>query len=1493
MSLFTNLLKKSLKEFLRKRRKLLITLTAIFVVLVGLNFVLSKYVDDVVGELVRDFVYEKSEGFYYVEFKEIGYVLNHGRFLMTDFEFNIHPDYQKNLDYTTLSKNYLYQASIPRLHIDIIDFWSIFIRRKLKVIGVEVNNPAVKITNLNKNKSPKKISFEAGNLYKALSVHLNELKINDFAIENGSFDFETINAPDYDDYHINGLTFRLENFQVNENSAERDDKIFYTDDIFLEVRDQELLLRDSIHKFGFEKFYLSTQDNELGFSNLRLTRRDHPLAEKKDHDHYEIHLPELRFAGIDFISAYNDNFLYIDSINIRKPDINLVKRTNKKTNQRQRNNFLDIAMMYHDYLEIDHFNLLDAQLSYRDETKRDSKKYSIDQITATLTNVKIDTGKHSSKNYGFDFNDIELVVMDYEVTLPDSVNTARFEELTIQSDPLTITLKDLSIQPETKRNLQPEKSKITAEVPFLVIKGFDILKAINDDTIDIQEFYIEDPRIGVQLTEQEKKSSQVIGPHPSGASGLLEGISSFSDLIALHKFLIKNGQLEIKGSSDKGIENVDLRDINLNLENLELDSITLLDYQFLRNMELDLSTVSSSISLNQSNIKFESIDFSSKDKLLNINELYFLSDTTGTKAELDLNIPQVKVAGLDIKEILLDTIIRLDTFEIDGAEAVLTQRPGGRKESSKSISLPVAQIDHLIGNSIQLNYKNEHSPIFIGKNIEVNIEGLVMDEALSDNPVNQFDYKKIHKISVDDYHFLLDKQQHLFTAGKISLTNDSHFSMERIDLMPINNPNNKYRVSVPKLAMSEVDFKKILKESYYSGGVVVIEKPIINLSLAEGRQKNPTNLDLGFIPLIMRNRFHGIKTQSFHITEGQLIVHQKTKGDSLLLECDNLNLTVEDFEVDSTTIMVPDRFLFANDVKLFGDYFTIYQQNKGSFTGINHFEISTRNEDLKFEGIYMSTNTRDNPDQSQTKVTVNYLNILNLDFFNLTQNRVLHLDEIYVDEADITLSPKPKKEITDIPSIDDHHPLPSDTTLMNDLERIMDYDRIFNQSQKSAETNNSGGLNIHEQDYYFDTLLLKQVDIDNVFIADSRLTIENAKEHRDDLSIMDIWIQAEGMKYDPVLAKDTSRIFYSDQINARLSNLEYILPDNLSSIKFDELKLNSSDSSIKIKHFMLDPRVSKFDYGPAKGFQSTWLRLENDSINIDKVDFLSIINNKMLNAEQIDVHSLDFEIYRDKRIEFPEWQRRPLPQTELHNIDFTIRLDTVNLFDSYIGYQEHAEKSNSPGEIFFTDLNASVYNISNDVAHLLKYPKTNISASTNVFGKGKIIAQFQFDMIDPDNIHTYGVEVDSFDLQEFNRILIPNASAQIKSGKNERIIMTAKANEVYSYGEMKFYYNDLKVQLLNRETETPRGLGNVLGSFFANTFIIRSNNPKNFVVRKGDIFFERDKKRAIFNYWTKTFLSGVVSSIGAANNKKKIKKMQEQNLKEIKQQKNENLTLRK
>ncbi|MCG8308554.1 MAG: hypothetical protein MI975_14270, partial [Cytophagales bacterium] len=568
-------------------------------------------------------------------------------------------------------------------------------------------------------------------------------------------------------------------------------------------------------------------------------------------------------------------------------------------------------------------------------------------------------------------------------------------------------------------------------------------------------------------------------------------------------------------------------------------------------------------------------------------------------------------------------------------------------------------------------------------------------------------------------------------------------------------------------------------------------------------------------------------------------------------------------------------------------------------------------KDIFLNGIYYGSNTADfSFNKAKTKLSVENLNIMDFDFFDFTQNRILEISDILIDNADLHHIPALNKTNTSLNLSDSamyrkltgSHPAYERSGLHDEEYRENAPDSILLANIKrtlSAQFrkpnrkvgNNRAGLNFHKEEYLFDTMFLKKIKIDRLLISDSKMTFEHSDEDKTGVVAPDIWFLAEGLKYDPIAAKDSSRIFYTDNLKATISNFRYVLPDNLSSVRIDELTLNSKDASVKANNFAIIPLINRYDYGPAKGFQATWIKMENDSVTLSNVDFLGILNERTFNAGNLNVHQPDISIFRDKRVPFPEWQRMSLPQASLRELNFDFGIDTIKLHNGFISYHEHAEKAYTTGEVFFSDLNATIINATNDSTRTLTYPNTRIGATAKIFDAGAVKAEFVFDLVDQENVHSYGVDVEPFDLTEFNRILIPVASVQISSGDSKKIIMTAKANEDYSYGEMKFYYEDLKIKLLNRETETPKGIGNALGSFFANTFIIKSNNPRNLFLRKGDIFFERDKKRAIFNYWTKTFLSGVVSSIGAANNKKKIKKMQEENLKKIQDEKNKLATL--
>ena len=60
-------------------------------------------------------------------------------------------------------------------------------------------------------------------------------------------------------------------------------------------------------------------------------------------------------------------------------------------------------------------------------------------------------------------------------------------------------------------------------------------------------------------------------------------------------------------------------------------------------------------------------------------------------------------------------------------------------------------------------------------------------------------------------------------------------------------------------------------------------------------------------------------------------------------------------------------------------------------------------------------------------------------------------------------------------------------------------------------------------------------------------------------------------------------------------------------------------------------------------------------------------------------------------------------------------------------------------------------------------------------------------------------------------------------------------------------------------------------SFLANTFVINNKSPNGKNLRVGEIYFERDKQKSIFNFLWKSLLSGIKPSLGINEKNKKDK----------------------
>jgi hypothetical protein len=127
------------------------------------------------------------------------------------------------------------------------------------------------------------------------------------------------------------------------------------------------------------------------------------------------------------------------------------------------------------------------------------------------------------------------------------------------------------------------------------------------------------------------------------------------------------------------------------------------------------------------------------------------------------------------------------------------------------------------------------------------------------------------------------------------------------------------------------------------------------------------------------------------------------------------------------------------------------------------------------------------------------------------------------------------------------------------------------------------------------------------------------------------------------------------------------------------------------------------------------------------------------------------------------------------------------------------------------------------------------------------------------------VRMDSAELSIFNPILKGLASAEIKTGYVDSMMMRVVGREALATGEMKMVYHNLKISVIRD------GKKRKLLSFLINGLVKNKNTDK-----KGVVYFERLRDRSAINYLVKITLSGISSSIGIKKSDRLARKNKDQ-----------------
>lgn len=407
---------------------------------------------------------------------------------------------------------------------------------------------------------------------------------------------------------------------------------------------------------------------------------------------------------------------------------------------------------------------------------------------------------------------------------------------------------------------------------------------------------------------------------------------------------------------------------------------------------------------------------------------------------------------------------------------------------------------------------------------------------------------------------------------------------------------------------------------------------------------------------------------------------------------------------------------------------------------------------------------------------------------------------------------------------------------------------------------------------------IEEINLDHFSIYKGSFSYYKRILKKEIVSSESINVKIDSLKLSPghLLKTLLTRTFTKAYIS--LGNITYPTSDGFYKVKIKEILNSVGDRVILINKLELLPQYDKKDFGVKFGKQTNWMKLNVSQIKLDDFDLEKLIFENEIYIKDIVIDKADFRAYRDKNIPFDFSKFPPLPQIALASIKMDLDIDKITIKNAYLFYELLTEGSAKAGNIPITNLNATIYNVSNISDVISKKGPMKWDAQGKLFDVGILKLEVFF----PKNIHSsdfsFQGELAPMDMTAFNPILESTYFVKVEHGQINSLYFNAKANDDFSEGIFAMAYDSLKVSILKKMTDKENKEHGFLSSI-ANTVVRKYNPHKKHMDAAPDsanIFFVRDKNKAIFHYLIGSLLSGIKGTIvpGIGITKEKYEKQQ-------------------
>jgi hypothetical protein len=394
---------------------------------------------------------------------------------------------------------------------------------------------------------------------------------------------------------------------------------------------------------------------------------------------------------------------------------------------------------------------------------------------------------------------------------------------------------------------------------------------------------------------------------------------------------------------------------------------------------------------------------------------------------------------------------------------------------------------------------------------------------------------------------------------------------------------------------------------------------------------------------------------------------------------------------------------------------------------------------------------------------------------------------------------------------------------------------------------------------------LEKLSIKNLVVEEGTVNLYNDTKKDAPVVLKHVAVRLNSLQLDSTTRRDKNRFLFAQSGTVSFRNYSRRTPDGLYTMKIGAVTIKAPQDNVQLTNVSFTSPFNRAQFSKRQKKSKELYNLSLPSVTLRNVNWWALLNAEEVVADELHTTGGRLSIYLDRSLP-PRNRMGNFPSQLLMKLPVQLRIAKARMRDLDFSYAEYNPLSKATGTIYLDNVQLRITNLSNE-RRLHPQPLT-IAGSGLFMHAVPVTAQFRFDMARyKSGAFTAHIKMKGFNGALINPFTEPMGMMKLERGTLQSAEATVRGDERQATGVVFIPYTDLKLAILERDTDGKALDKKDVTSLLANLLVLKRDNPKpGEAPRRETAAFTRIPEGGFFMLIWKTILVGALKTIGAPTN---------------------------